>query len=80
MVAYDDGSEVPASRLWWMLDALGHRDVRVLDGGIAAWRAAGEPLEPGPGPARDEPVTLTPGAAWPRTIDRDDAARPASIG
>ena len=47
VVAYDDGSGVPASRLWWMLDALGHPSVRVLDGGIAAWRAAGQPLESG---------------------------------
>ena len=34
-----------AARLWWMLDNLGHRGgVAVLDGGIAAWTAAGHPL------------------------------------
>jgi thiosulfate/3-mercaptopyruvate sulfurtransferase len=39
-----------ASRLWWMLRWIGHAEVAVLDGGLAAWKAAGLPLE-GVGPA-----------------------------
>jgi thiosulfate/3-mercaptopyruvate sulfurtransferase len=70
VVAYDDGSGVPASRLWWMLDALGHRHVRVLDGGIAAWLAAGETLESGTG-REPTPVALSLAPAWPRTIERE---------
>lgn len=71
VVAYDDGSGVPASRLWWMLDALGHRGVRVLDGGIRAWRAAGHPVAAGEEP--DRPMaTLDLRDAWPRTVDRDE--------
>lgn len=49
VVAYDDWASLPASRLWWMLRHHGFRDVRVLDGGIAAWTAAGQPTESGPG-------------------------------
>lgn len=45
VVAYDQGSGAMASRLWWMLRARGHSSVQVLDGGIAAWRAAGLALE-----------------------------------
>ena len=41
VVAYDDSGGGVAARLWWMLDDLGHRDAAVLDGGIAAWTAAG---------------------------------------
>ena len=48
VVAYDDWLSLPASRVWWMLRHLGFVDVRVLDGGIAAWITAGHPTESGP--------------------------------
>jgi thiosulfate/3-mercaptopyruvate sulfurtransferase len=41
VVAYDQGSGAWAARLWWMLRARGHAHVQVLDGGWAAWLAAG---------------------------------------
>ena len=37
-----------AARLWWMLRLVGHERVAVLDGGLAAWKEAGFPLESGP--------------------------------
>jgi thiosulfate/3-mercaptopyruvate sulfurtransferase len=69
IVAYDDAGGTVAARLWWMLDDLGHADVRVLDGGIQAWQAAGGPLTaevPGLSPGR-----LPLRATWARTIERD---------
>ena len=72
IVAYDDAGGTVAARLWWMLDALGHTRAAVLDGGIEAWLAAGQPVTAEvPAFAMAEPVP-TPGAgsAWPRTIDR----------
>ena len=72
VVAYDDAGGTVAARLWWMLDALGHSEAAVLDGGIEAWQAAGQPVTAAvPTFAAAEPVP-TPGAgsAWPRTIDR----------
>ncbi|NJC25669.1 sulfurtransferase [Neolewinella antarctica] len=47
VVAYDDKGGGIAARLWWMLRAIGHEDVRVLDGGWPAWTAAGLPTETG---------------------------------
>jgi thiosulfate/3-mercaptopyruvate sulfurtransferase len=44
VVVYDAGDSVPASRAWWDLTYFGHRNVRVLDGGLAAWVAAGLPV------------------------------------
>ena len=42
VVAYDAaGGANAAGRLWWMLRAVGHAHVAVLDGGAAAARAAG---------------------------------------
>ncbi|MFH1474547.1 MAG: sulfurtransferase [Chloroflexota bacterium] len=75
VVAYDDAGGTVAARLWWMLDVLGHRRVAILDGGIAAWRAAGRPLttEVAAHPAvpAEERVTAPAGAhTWPGTIDR----------
>ncbi len=43
IIAYDDANGAYAARLWWMLGLVGHRHARVLDGGWAAWRAAGLP-------------------------------------
>jgi len=53
VVAYDDSANMAAARLWWMLRDAGLAGVCLLDGGLAAWRAAGLPLESGhvaPGP------------------------------
>lgn len=44
VVVYDDTTGMFASRVWWTLRYLGHDNVRVLDGGLQAWRAAGLPL------------------------------------
>ncbi|WP_341678365.1 sulfurtransferase [Niveibacterium sp. SC-1] len=45
VIAYDEGSGMFASRLWWMLRWIGHARVAVLDGGLAGWLAAGGSLE-----------------------------------
>jgi len=37
VVAYDQGMNGGAARLWWLLRHWGHHDVAVLDGGLAAW-------------------------------------------
>jgi thiosulfate/3-mercaptopyruvate sulfurtransferase len=61
LVAYDQGNGAYAARFWWMARWIGIRNVAALDGGIAAWRAAGLPLESrvrAPR-ARDLPVTVT---------------------
>lgn len=41
VIAYDQGNGAYAARLWWMLRAVGHQGVQVLDGGYAAWLAGG---------------------------------------
>jgi thiosulfate/3-mercaptopyruvate sulfurtransferase len=38
VIAYDSQGSVFASRLWWMLRAIGHDKVQVLDGGLEAWK------------------------------------------
>ena len=45
VVVYDDKSGAnAAARFWWMMRAVGHEKIQVLDGGLQAARAAGLPL------------------------------------
>ena len=44
VVIYDDAGGLNAAWLFYVLEALGYSRVAILDGGVAAWRRAGEPL------------------------------------
>jgi len=46
VIAYDNGGGIWAARLWWMLRAISV-PAAVLDGGLAAWEAAGRPVASG---------------------------------
>jgi thiosulfate/3-mercaptopyruvate sulfurtransferase len=56
VVVYDDWNRAGSARAWWVLTAAGITDVRILDGGLAAWR--GE-LVTGPSSAEPGDVTVT---------------------
>lgn len=78
VVVYDDLDAVAAARAWWVLRQAGVDDVRVLDGGLRAWTAAGHPLEPGDvTPRRGGGITLT---APDGALTADEAARVAERG
>ena len=76
VVAYDDLGGWVATRLWWMLDDLGHRAVAVLDGGVQAWVESGRTLTTDV--VAWPPATLTLADRWTRVIDRDGLR--ASLG
>ena len=69
VVAYDASGGAIASRLWWMLNSVGHRSAFVLDGGFPAWEAAGLPVtaQVPTVAAQDYP---TP-AGWTGVVDGD---------
>ena len=45
IVVYDGAGIYSSPRAWWMLRAMGHEDVAVLDGGLPKWRQEGRPVE-----------------------------------
>jgi len=47
IVFYTSGYLPCATRAWWILHYAGHNNVRVLNGGLAAWKAAGGKIEQG---------------------------------
>ncbi len=47
VVAYDDWNRAGSARAWWVLSAAGLENVRILDGGLAAWRSTGGHLDTG---------------------------------
>lgn len=44
VVVYDSTGGNIAARLWWLLKAVGHEDVALLDGGLPAWERENYPL------------------------------------
>ncbi|KJE22409.1 rhodanese-like sulfurtransferase [Frankia torreyi] len=78
VVVYDDSGAMSAARAWWLLRWASVEPVLILDGGLAAWTAAGgtlqtEPVQPPPGD-----ITLVPGAL--PTLDADGVAALARDG
>ncbi len=72
VVVMDDLGNQSSARAWWLLRHAGFADVRMLDGALAAWVAAGHPLETGePAVARGDATARF--GAMP-VIDADGAA------
>jgi thiosulfate/3-mercaptopyruvate sulfurtransferase len=78
VVVYDAATSMSAARAWWLLRYFGHRDVSVLDGGLAAWTAAGYPVATTPVVAGDGDFVASPGAM--PLVDAAGAAQLASAG
>ena len=75
VVLYDQDIGVFAARAWWLLRWLGHRRVAVLEGGWAAWSAAGLPTSQTAQPRPARTFTGTPDP----TMTADAAAVQAGL-
>jgi thiosulfate/3-mercaptopyruvate sulfurtransferase len=79
VVVYDDTGGAAAARAWWLLRWAGLADVRLLDGGLAAWRRAGGAVEGGEVVPEPGDVVLT-GTGMPTLTLAEAAALPAAGG
>ncbi|MFI0715144.1 sulfurtransferase [Streptomyces inhibens] len=78
VVVYDGGQGWAAARAWWLLRWAGHPDVRVLDGGLAAWQASGGAMSIDKSTPSASDFTPVPGAL--PLLTADDAAALARRG
>src|ERR1700761_2385236 len=69
VVVYDGTGMFSAPRAWWMLKAMGHRNVKVLDGGFPKWKREGRAIETGPARADSRFFTAIPKPAIMRDFD-----------
>ncbi len=72
VVVYDSVGGTSAARAWWLLRYFGVDEVRILDGGLAAWTAEGLALEPGDVTPEPGDVVVRPGGM--PVVDADGAA------
>lgn len=82
VVVYDDWNRAGSARAWWVLTAAGIGDVRILDGGLPAWTAAGGAVETGAHHA--EPGDVVVGysdlyAGARRTLTADEVSGVATL-
>jgi thiosulfate/3-mercaptopyruvate sulfurtransferase len=78
VVVYDAAGSMAAARAWWLLRYFGHPRVAVLDGGLAAWEAAGGGLAGGAETPAAGDFVARPGAM--ATLDAAGAAALAREG
>jgi thiosulfate/3-mercaptopyruvate sulfurtransferase len=78
VVVYDGGPGVPTARCWWLLRWAGHEHVRVLDGGLSAWQAAGLEVSTEEPPAGQGDFVARPGRM--PVLDAPAAAELARTG
>lgn len=78
VVAYDSDNGSIAARVWWLLRWAGHDAVAVLDGGYAAWVAAGHPVTTDEVTPEEGDIDIHPGAM--PVVDADEAAALAREG
>jgi thiosulfate/3-mercaptopyruvate sulfurtransferase len=69
VVVYDGSGIFSAPRVWWTLKAMGHKDVRVLDGGFPKWKREGRTVETGPAMPQAKFFTAIPKPAIMRDFN-----------
>jgi len=79
IVVYDGAGLFSAPRVWWNLTVYGAENVKILEGGLPAWKAAGLPLDTG-APVAPTPATFDVKIDTGRIADLDAVVGVLSSG
>jgi thiosulfate/3-mercaptopyruvate sulfurtransferase len=79
VVVYDDNRGLQAGRAWWVLRWAGIKSVRILNGGLEAWTAAGHPVTTVPALLPHGDVELSAGNLPVLNADQAAAIARASV-
>jgi thiosulfate/3-mercaptopyruvate sulfurtransferase len=74
VVVYDAGAGANASGTWFFLKLYGVKNARILDGGLATWKAHGGAVEPG-APAKVAAKAFTPAVQWSMIATVDEVKK-----
>ncbi len=74
VIVYDDRGGLLAARLWWMLNAYGHANVALVNGGWVQWTAEQRPVTTAIPPPRQASFTAVLQREWLATADDVAAA------
>lgn len=77
IVVYDDSALRSSARAWFMLRHFGARQVAILDGGLQAWLAAGQPVTDAPPPER--PARFAAAVQPREVIDKTELLRGGGV-
>ena len=77
VVVYDEHTGMRAARELWMLEFIGHRRARMLNGGLTAWQAAGGPVLADTEISTVRPTKIQLSIASGCTVPYDEVARRA---
>jgi thiosulfate/3-mercaptopyruvate sulfurtransferase len=69
VVLYDDRGGLLASRVWWMLNAYGHSNVALVNGGWVQWTAEKRPVVKVSSPVQTTTFKASLQARWLATVD-----------
>ena len=79
VVVYDGGPGANASGTWFFLTLYGVKNARILDGGLAAWKAAGGAVETG-APKKPAAKAFTPAVQWEMIASLDEVKKATGDG
>jgi thiosulfate/3-mercaptopyruvate sulfurtransferase len=74
VIVYDSGIGVNASGNWFFLTLYGQKHVKILDGGLATWKAHGGAVETAAA-AKPAAKTFTPSVQWSMLANRDEVKK-----